>query len=333
MLAGLASRVTAAAQAARRGRRRWVALPAAGLALLFAAGCGERMDLPPQPTHPPEIPVPGTYNLKTTWSLPAPTDLAVFGLYLFVIEERARVGAYFTTRYSPTHVPMVSAFEGLIAPVAVAVAKRDSLFVVVADSADMRCKLYYWLGGPPLSSFTDSLWTHFDGLAADGDLRIYVGDAVRDTIMAYDRWGRRLHAVSSYGTGSGYVIDPHGLAHNGRMLLVADTGKNWVQRLRADTTSVAALSPPLGMEAGLFVAPEDVAADRYGEFIYVADTGQNRVLKFLTTGAFQDTVYAPEKISLDPPLLAPRFVCSEDSLVFVSDPQHDRVVLLELKPL
>jgi hypothetical protein len=316
----------------RRGWRR-ATLPVTCLALLLAASCGERMDLPPQPKHPPEIPVPGTYNLKTIWSLPAPTDLAVFGLYLFVIEEHARLGAYFTTRSSPIPVEMVSPFQGLIAPVAVAVAKRDSLFVVVADSADMRCKLYYWLGGPPLYTFTDSLWTHFDGLAADGDLRIYVGDAARDTIMAYDRWGRRLHAVSSYGTGSGYVIDPHGLAHNGRMLLVADTGKNWVQRLRADTVNVAALAPPLGLESGLFLAPEDVAADRYGEFIYVADTGQNRVLKFLTTGAFQDTVYAPEKIPLDPPLLAPRFVCSEDSLVFVSDPANDRVVLLELKPL
>jgi hypothetical protein len=305
----------------------------ASIALLLAIGCGARMDLPPQPTHPPEIPVPGTYNLKTTWSLPAPTDLAVFGLYLFVIEENARVGAYSTTHYSPDPIEMVSRFEGLIAPVAIAVVKRDSLFVVVADSADMQCKLYFWLGGPPLHTFTDSLWTRFDGLAADEDLRIYVGDAARDTIMAYDRWGQRLHAVSSYGTGSGYVIDPHGLAHNGRMLLVADTGKDWVQRLRADTTSAPALTPPLGMEPGLFVAPEDVAADRYGEFIYVADTGQNRVLKFLTTGAFQDTVYAPEKITLIPPLLAPRFVCSEDSLVFVSDPGNDRIVVLELKPL
>jgi hypothetical protein len=302
-------------------------------ALLLAAACGQRMDLPPQPTHPPEIPEPGTYNLKTVWTLPAPTDLAVFGLYLFVIEENSRLGAYYTTRYSPTTPPMISPFEELIGPVQVAVAKRDSLFVVVADSADMRCKIYYWLGGPPLHTFTDSLWVSFDGLAADEDLRIYVADAERDTIRAYDRWGHREHTVSSYGTGAGYVIDPHGLAHNGRMLIVADTGKNWVQRLRPDTTSTAAIATPIGIETGLLVTPYDVAADRYGEFIYVADTGQNRVLKFLTTGAFQDTIYSPMKIDLTPPILSPRYVCSEDSLVFVSDPATNRLALLELKPL
>lgn len=305
----------------------------AGLAALLLGACGQRMDLPPQPETPLVTPEPGTYNLKTIWSLPAPTDLAVFGLYLFVIEDRQRLSVYYTTRYSPTPPEMVSDFEGLLGPVQVTIAKRDSLFVVVADSADMRCKIYYWLGGPPLHSFTDSSWVRFDGLAADDELHIYVADAERDTIRAYDRWGRKLHTVSSYGTGSGYVIDPHGLAHNGSMLIVADRGKNWVQRLRPDTTATAALPEPIGFQQGTLDAPEDVAADRYGEFIYVADTGSDRVLKFLTTGALQDTVYSPTKIEMTQPLRAPRYVCSEDSLVFVSDPAGNRIVLLELKPL
>ncbi|MBM3316372.1 MAG: NHL repeat-containing protein [Candidatus Eisenbacteria bacterium] len=307
-------------------------LGAIGAALLLGA-CGQRMELPPQPETPLVTPEPGTYNLKGVWTLPRPTDLAVFGLYLFVVEENLRLGAYYTTRSSPTTPPMISPFEGLLGPVQVALAKRDSLFVVVADSADMRCKIYYWLGGPPLHSFTDTLWVGFNGLAADADLRIYVADAARNVIQAYDRWGRRLHAVSTYGTGSGYVIAPHGLAHNGTHLVVADTGKNWVQRLRPDATSVAAIPQPIGFEAGSLTAPEDVAVDRYGEFIYVADTGGQRVLKFLTTGALQDTVYSPAKIDLAPPLRAPRHVCSEDSLVFVSDPDADRLLLLELKPL
>ncbi len=307
-------------------------LLAVALAILPLA-CGMQMDLPPQPQHPPITPEPGTYNLKTVWTLPEPSDLAVFGLYLFVIEEQTRIGAYYTTRYSPTVPPMVSEFTGLLAPVQIALAKRDSLFVVVADSGDMHCKIYYWLGGAPLASFIDSSWVEFSGLAADGDLNIYVADAARDTIRSYDRWGHPLRVVSDYGTGSGYVIDPHGLAHNGELLVVADTGKNWVQRLEPDTTSVPAILEPIGREEGLLLEPLDVAVDRHGEFIYVADTGHDRVLKFLTTGAFRDTVYSPQKIALDPPLRAPGHVCSEDSLVFVSDPAENRVLLLELKPL
>lgn len=303
------------------------------LAALLLLGCGQQFDLPAQPDKPIPIPEPGTYNLKTTWTLAAPGDLAVFGLYLFVIEAQERLEVYYTTRYSPQRPPMVSAFTGLVAPVQVAVTKRDSLFVVVADSGDMRCKVYYWLGGPPLQSFTDSAWVELSGLAVDEDLTLYVADAARDTVMAYDRWGHRKRIVSDYGTGSGYVIDPHGMAYNGEWLVVADTGKNWVQRLVPDTTNIAAILEPIGREEGLLDAPLDVAADRQGEFIYVADTGHDRVLRFLTTGAFSDTVYSPEKIDLAPPLTAPRWVCSEDSLVFISDPARDRLLLLELKAL
>ncbi|MFH1143810.1 MAG: NHL repeat-containing protein [Candidatus Eisenbacteria bacterium] len=311
----------------------------AGLLLLLigavwmVCSCGERLDLPPQPTYQPEIPEPGTFNLRAVWSIERPGDLALSGIYLFVIEDHARVRAFFTTRLSPSPPAWVSSYQDLIAPVQVAVCKRDSLFVVVADSGDMRCKIFSYLGGAPLYSFTDSLWVEFSGLATDGNLNIYVADAARDTIQSYDRWGRRLRVVSDYGTGSGYVIDPHGLAHDGHMLIVADTGKNWVQRLRPDTTNIPAIAEPIGRQEGLLLSPLDVASDSRGEFIYVADTGQDRVLKFQTTGGFQDTVYSHRKISLEEPILAPRFVCGEDSLVFVSDPDNDRIVLLELKPL
>jgi hypothetical protein len=314
------------------------------VAFLLLAGCGQEFELPPQPP-PGRTPEPGTYNLWATWELAAPTDLAVFGLYLFVIEESQRIGAYYSARLYPQVVPMVSPFEDLLGPVQVAIAKRDSMFVIVADSADMRCKIYYWLGGKPLYSFTDTLWTAFSGLAADRNLNIYVADAERDTVQAYDRWGRRIRVVSDYGTGFGYVIDPHGMAHNGEMLIVADTGKNMIQRLDPDTSNVPALPGAIGEEQGLLDAPLDVAADRYGEYIYVADTGHHRVLKFLTTGAFQDTVYSHEKIKIEPPLLRPRFLCSEDALqyydedagawldfktVYVSDPEEDRILLLKL---
>ena len=319
------------------------------LAVLCAAaavlgGCGSQFELPPQPP-PGRIPEPGTYNLWTVWPVSDPGDLAVYGLYLFLIEEQARVSAYYSTRLSPQPVPMVSDFRGLQAPVRVALAKRDSLFVVVADSSDMQVKIYYWLGGEPLHTFRDSLWQRFSGLAADPQLNIYVADAERDTVQAYDRWGRRLRVVTDYGTGFGYVIDPHGLSHNGEMLIVSDTGKNMIQRLDPDTSNVAALPGAIGEDGGLLLEPQDVETDRYGEFIYVADTGHHRVLKFQTTGAFQDTVYSAEKIDLDPPILRPRFVTSEDAVqyydetlgawvdfktVYISDPEQNRVVLLKL---
>ncbi len=299
---------------------------------LVAVGCGQRLDLPEQPPTVFVTPEPGTYSLKTVWELPAPGDMAVAGLFLFVVENKQRVAVYYSTRGYPARPSLVSDFENLTMPVRVAVAKRDSTFVVVADSADMRLKIYYWLGGKPLFSFTDSLWRSFAGLAADRDLHIYVADAVRNEIRAYDRWGRRLRIVSDYGTGSGYVISPHALAHNGEMLIVADTGKNWVQRLEPDTSNVAAILEPIGFLQDLLLQPQGVAVDPRGEYVYVADTGHDRVLKFQLDGAFADTVYSAQKIALDPPLEKPCYLCARDSLVYVSDTVNHRLALFQLTP-
>ncbi len=303
------------------------------LAALGGFGCGSQFELPPQP-EPGRIPEPGTYNLLTTWNVPAPTSIAISGLYTFVIEDHARLGVYYSNRYEPVTPSVVGEFEELIEPVQVAISKKDSLFVIVADRGDMQCKVYYWLGGAPLSRFTDSRWNEFSGLAADQDLRVYVSDATRDTISCYDRWGTHIRVVSEYGTGSGYVITPNGIGMASGIadspLLVADTGKNWVQRLRADTTGVATYLDPIGFEPGELDSVLGVAAERYGEFAFVADTGHDRVLKYLMSGAFVDTVYSAEKIELDLPVRAPRYLCAEDSLVFLSDPPNDRILLLLL---
>lgn len=308
-------------------------LTAIAAAHLAGGGCGSQYDLPAQP-EPGRIPEPGTYNLLATWSVPRPTSIATFGLYLFVVEDSTRVGAYYANRFEPVAPSLIREFEELEKPAQVAVVKRDSLFVIVADAGDMQCKVYYWLGGPPLYRFSDPRWRAFSGLAADTDLRIYVSDATRDTISCYNRWGDHLRVVSQYGTGSGFVIAPHGLGlatgNPDAPLLVADTGKNWVQRLDPDTTSVPVYLDPIGLEGGGLSAPEGVASDRYGEHVFVADTGADRVLKYLVSGAFVDTVYSVAKIELDPPVETPRFLCSEDSVVFLSDPEEDRIVLLNL---
>jgi hypothetical protein len=306
-------------------------------ALLALAGCGQQMEAPPLYNEPAVVPVPGTYNLKTVWDLSAPSDLAIFGPYLFVIEDHQRVAVYFKNYVDPRRPSMVAPFADLVAPVQIALAKRDSLFVVVADSGDMRCKIYYWLGGRPLHSFTDSLWASFRGLAADRDLTVFVADDSLDAVWAYDRWGYRRRRVTEFGTGSGYVIDPCGLAVAGDTLVLADHGKNWVQRLRADTTSVPVFVEPIGRGEDPLLGPRDVAvaADPADgtTYIYIADTGNDRVLKFTMAGEFRDVVCSPQKIPLSPPLTRPGWICSTDSLVFVSDPRANRVVLLELKPL
>lgn len=299
-------------------------------------GCGQKFDLPPQP-EPGRIPEPGTYNLKTIWPMEDPTDIAARDSQIYVIHGESRLAAYLNYRDDVAPSTIVGEFNGLIQPVRVTVAKKDSIFVFVADAGDMTVKRYYFLGGDPLFTFTDSSWVEFSGLAADAKLNVYVSDATRDSVVVYDDRGQFVRLLSDRGTGSGFVISPHGLAHNGRMVIVADTGKDWVQRLKPDTTNIAAIEEPIG-NGDVLVGPEDVAVDPNGEFIFVADTGADRILKFLTTGAFQDTVYSPTKIPVDPPIRGPRFVDTWDDLdsniVFVSDRENNRIIVLKLvRPL
>jgi len=313
-----------------QGARLWCAL----LGALLAWSCGQEFDLPPQP-DPGRIPTPGTYNLEKVWEIDSPTDLVSQGSYLYVIEGESRVQAYLTRAKQAIHPQFVGEFEGLIRPTALCLARRDSTYIIVADEGDTTVKRYLFTGGAPRFAFRDTIWDgDFTAIAADQDLNVYLSFAERDTILKYDAEGHRTRLISDRGTGTGFVISPNGLHWNGEHLLVADTGKDWVQRLRGDTTNVAAPGDPLGIQKPLS-APRDVSADRLGEFIYVADSGRDRVLKFLRTGSFVDSIYSPTKEStlLEIPIDNPRFLAVEDSLVFIADPENNRVVAFRLATL
>lgn len=300
------------------------------LGALALAGCGQRFELPPQPESG-RIPIPGTYNLDRIWEVPSPSDLVVHGSYVYVIQEEANLEVYLRRHPEPVRPAFVGTFEGLVHPVQVCLAKRDSTFILIADAGDMQIKRYYFRGGQPLHTFTDSAWVDLSGIAADEHLNVYVADAVRDTIYKYDEHGRRVRLIADRGTGKGFVIAPQGLAYRNKVLWVADTGKNWVQRLRPDSTNTAIEGQPIGLDVELG-EPVDVAADPAGESVFVAEAANDRVLRFQATGGFQDTVYAHTKreVHVEPPVSSPRYVAADDSLVFLPDPENNRIVILRL---
>ncbi|MCA9728716.1 MAG: NHL repeat-containing protein [Candidatus Eisenbacteria bacterium] len=312
-----------------RSPLRVVSLAALGAVVLLAA-CGQEFHLPPRP-EPGRIPTAGTYNLEAIWTLDAPTDLASQGSFLYVIEGDATVHAYLTEQRTPQQTPFVAEFEGLVHPVHVAIAKKDSTFVFVADAGDMTVKRYHFTGGAIRQTIQDSSWVELSGLAVDGDLNVYVSDAPRNVVYRYAPSGEVDRLVSDLGSGTGFVDGPTGMFFNGVHLVVSDTNKNWVQRIVPDTTNIAASGDPIGVDFTLH-EPMDVTSDRDRSFIYVADTGSDRILKFLTTGAFEDSVYSPFKTetTLEIPIAGPRYVATEGDKVFVSDPANDRVVIFKL---
>ena len=112
--------------------------------------------------------------------------------------------------------------------------------------------------------------------------------------------------------------------------MVADTNKDWVQRILTDSTNTAADGDPIGFDASLS-SPWDVTTDRNDpNEIYIADFGTDRVLKYNISGALIDSVYSPNKLEtqLTVPIDGPRHIAAEGEQVFVADPAENRIVVL-----
>jgi hypothetical protein len=283
---------------------------------------------------------------------------------------RARIQVFLTSKGDPTPPPpgFVHPFTGLEDPTRLTVVKGDSTFVLVADrhwatridtttvidttevaggvvydttyvthettQNSWSVKRFHFTGGPPVATFgLPGSWVEVTGLTADEEVNTYVTDAVNDVVAKFDRRGHFVKFLSSRGTGDGFINQARGLDWNGSDLLVADTGQDRVVFLNRDVAETATRRP-VGTTVGPFSprVPEDIAGDRAKAFVYIADTGRDRVLKYRLTGEFVDSVYSAR--AADPrlavPILAPRFVAVEDPLVFISDPVHDRLVVFAL---
>jgi len=219
---------------------------------------------------------------------------------------------------------------------------------------------YGLLGGDTLSSFTDTTLSYVNGVAADDEGRVYVsglaiilvpdqlnpsrrtrtfqwriyryahgprypGVVPADRRLPGANWHRDSTWVVEEGSGLGTVVDARGLFWGpaNRSLFVADYNKNWIQKIREeDGTGVYQLD---GAQSGLsFNGPLDVAADLV-DFVYVADTGTRRVLRYDPGGAYVQEVNV-EPDAFGATLADPITVAANDSLVFVGDLGTGRVV-------
>lgn len=213
-------------------------------------------------------------------------------------------------------------------------------------------------GGPALGGFTDTTFVWVNGVAADALGRVYVSGVeiycrvdpfdtrikTLDTQYKIKRYERgpasgsvigdnwRLDATYQVveGTGIGSTIDPHGMqwaSATGAALYFADTGNHQVQKF-ADPASP---SPSFKIDFGgsgpdsiHLATPVDVAVDSAGS-VYVADFGNQRVLRYTPEGEFVQRVDI-EKDAYDRLLEAPIAVAADNNQVYVADRDHAEVV-------
>ncbi len=109
--------------------------------------------------------------------------------------------------------------------------------------------------------------------------RVEVATGVVTTFVgALSGWVDDIGAAASFDTPRGLVVDP-----SGRILFVADTGNFRVRAIEISSRSVTTLAGStagfmdgLGVAAS-FRAPESIAIDPSGRYLFVADSTSNRV--------------------------------------------------------
>jgi DNA-binding beta-propeller fold protein YncE len=231
-----------------------------------------------------------------------------------------------------------------------------------------RVREYGLLGGDTLSTFSDTTMAFVQGIAADSRGGVYVsGTAIvrvqsqtlfgafersfQFRVYRYERgprypgvvpadrnlpganWHRDTTFVIEEGTGIGSLFDPRGLAwgaYGGSALYAADFGKNWVQKLYDDQVSTGYYYLDGGQSGTAFNGPTDVAVDLLG-YVYIADTGNQRVLRYAPDASYVQRVDVETNAS-GQPLRNPVAVAVDDSLAYVGDADAAEVIRYKRRP-
>lgn len=117
------------------------------------------------------------------------------------------------------------------------------------------------------------------GLATDGRGNLYVADTKNNRIQVFDSNGRFVRSLGAPGSGDGQLKEPCGVAVGADgTVVVADTWNHRIARFGGDGSWLGAF---VDEERGFF-GPRSVVLS--GGFLFVADTGNKRIVKFDEVG-------------------------------------------------
>jgi sugar lactone lactonase YvrE len=301
--------------------------------------CSENFVIPDEPENP-GIPIGEiAYVVQYEWvDVPAFQDLALIGGILFAIQGDSLVSAWLSDAAEGRQndrfnlpFPVVHDGKAYSSPVHLCAGPANTIWVAYQDPPTV---LQFDLGSSPPapSGLLVRLRSDSDigGITADLDSGfVYVADATANAITKYsadDAGGVAIRIIAEPGNGDGFVREPRGIFWFDDKLLVADTGKSWLQLLDADT-------PLLGQ--GQITGPEDdplqlrdardVWVDAAG-YYYVADTANNRILQINEEGIVREEVTELDPVSA----LSPISVVANRTQVWVPNADEHRLTIYQI---
>jgi hypothetical protein len=297
------------------------------------SGCGNRTELPVESVGG-VIPATNTYRVKQVWEgFTGATDLILTsGSQLFVaFPDEGKVVGYYRSSTQPR--PNGIVIEGGRPMYLAEGAGRE---LVIADVATEGCaiRVIDLRAVAEVAAFCDTTWGEVGGIAADDSAYVFVSDRLENLVRKYDQSGTLVLELADEGSGLGFVQGPGNLYWRPELLLLADTGKSWVQGLDPNQRNtglffVNGAEGPLGP----FSEITDVTGDEEGN-LYVADSELAAVLKYVPGNGgrpeYDQRVdeNAPEGSSGH--LTAPISVSGNATLVFVLDRDTGKIVTFEL---
>lgn len=165
-------------------------------------------------------------------------------------------------------------------------------------------------------------------LAVDRDGRVAIADVSGHRILLTGPFLDLDNSIGGFGGLPGQLEDPRGVCFGARgHLYVADRGNRRVQAFDR-TGFLVAGTQPLGGANDLFLAPTDIAADRFGN-LYVADPARSAVV-VLTPDLREITVLGADEFAQDDLRQPVGCSVSDDDLLFVIDLGRNELVVFEL---
>ena len=214
----------------------------------------------------------------------------------------------------------------------------DTGTVYVADSVNNRIQAFSNTGtfitAWGMRGSDDGNFDRPHSIAIDSNGSIYVTDFYNNRVQKFSSDSAFLTAWGAEPPGDGELYHPNGMSGDGGgAVLVADTNNHRIQKFDKNGTVITTFgergSPtapgeiPVDEANGKFFMPEGVTIDGDG-FIYVADTGNHRIQKFDTNGAFirKWGSYGTSDGAFD----SPKSIAADaDGFIYVADTDNHRI--------